>query len=378
MSFTQDIKRYLGNIPGWNTKRKIVVIESDDWGSVYMSTKEAFEKLTSDGFDFSKNHYLSNDCLETNADLEGMYEVLCRHKDSRHQHPVITPLNLVANPDFEKIRNNNFSKYEYETLFETCKHYVNRDKVADLYKEGIAKRLFVPAFHGREHLNVTRWMRLLQENNKTAKTIFEHQIPAVSKGASGERMPNLRAAFDIDYTEDLKYLENVITTGISEFEKMFGFKTRYFVPPNSHFNNALQTVLYNEGFRAIGLQRQQLEPKGNSIYEKHYSWLGKKTKYGLFNIARNCFFEPNSWEHSKNKDWVNDCLHQIDIAFRCFKPAIIGSHRVNFTGLLNPDNRANGLKKIDTLFTQIIKHWKNVEFMTSEELIDLILSSTKN
>jgi len=28
------LHRYIANIPGWRTNRKIIVIESDDWGSI--------------------------------------------------------------------------------------------------------------------------------------------------------------------------------------------------------------------------------------------------------------------------------------------------------------------------------------------------------
>ena len=31
----------------------------------------------------------------------------------------------------------------------------------DLWRQGIDERLFVPAFHGREHLSVTRWLKAL-------------------------------------------------------------------------------------------------------------------------------------------------------------------------------------------------------------------------
>lgn len=33
-------KRHFLNLPGWHTRRKIVVIESDDWGSIRMPSKE--------------------------------------------------------------------------------------------------------------------------------------------------------------------------------------------------------------------------------------------------------------------------------------------------------------------------------------------------
>ena len=45
MSFKAKLMRNLSNLPGWRTKRKIVVIESDDWGSIRMPSKRAYEEL---------------------------------------------------------------------------------------------------------------------------------------------------------------------------------------------------------------------------------------------------------------------------------------------------------------------------------------------
>ena len=36
----ENVSRNLSNLPGWRTKRHIIVIESDDWGSIRMSSKE--------------------------------------------------------------------------------------------------------------------------------------------------------------------------------------------------------------------------------------------------------------------------------------------------------------------------------------------------
>jgi len=76
------IKQYLSriyyNLPGWRTNRKIVVIESDDWGSIRMPSKEAFNNLQATGIDllsdegFRFNKY---DSLATSADLELLFEV---------------------------------------------------------------------------------------------------------------------------------------------------------------------------------------------------------------------------------------------------------------------------------------------------------------
>ena len=40
MKLKQIISHNLLNIPGWRTKRKLVVIESDDWGAIRMPSKE--------------------------------------------------------------------------------------------------------------------------------------------------------------------------------------------------------------------------------------------------------------------------------------------------------------------------------------------------
>jgi hypothetical protein len=69
---------------------------------------------------------------------------------------------------------------------------------------------------------------------------------------------------------------------------------------------------------------------------------------------------------------VYDCLKEIEIAFKWHKPVTISSHRTNYIGWLNSDNRANGLQKLDELLSQIIKRWPDVEFMTSVELGNLI------
>ena len=65
-------------------------------------------------------------------------------------------------------------------------------------------------------------------------------------------------------------------------------------------------------------------------------------------------------------------MKEIEIAFNCNKPATISSHRVNYMGTINPENRAEGLKKLDQLLGAIIKKWPEVEFITSMELGDII------
>ena len=93
----------IANIPGWRTKRHIVVIESDDWGSIRMSSLENFNKMLKAGMREDRNHYNTYDALESNTDLEELYNVLLKFKDSTGRHPVMTGVTVVANPVFDKI-----------------------------------------------------------------------------------------------------------------------------------------------------------------------------------------------------------------------------------------------------------------------------------
>ena len=363
---------HASNIPGWRTNRKIVVIESDDWGSIRMSSLKAFDNLLKAGMREDRNHYNIYDSLECNEDLERLFETLAQYKDKNGRPPVMTGVNVVANPVFEKIKESEYTTYFYEPYTETLKRYPAHDRVYELWKEGIKKRLFVPIFHGREHLNVQRWLRALREGHRSTLLAFENGITGIYNGINGEPIPNFQAAFDLDTAEDLPYMAEVLSSGLDLFEKLYGYRSKYFVPTNGPFNNSLESVLKNNGVEYINSGKVQREPLGNGQYKRNVRFLGQRNKLGQIYLTRNCFFEPSSMESPANTDWVGNCLKEVEIAFKWHKPATISSHRVNYVGFLHPENRARGLKKLGELLGRMLKIWPDIEFMTSVELGDVI------
>lgn len=366
---------YASNIPGWRTNRKIVVIESDDWGSIRMSSLEAFNNLLKAGMREDLNHYNLYDSLESNQDLESLFEILVKFKDKNGRHPVMTGVNVVANPVFELIKESEYNHYYYEPYTETLKRYPAHDRVYDLWKEGIKNRLFVPIFHGREHLNVQRWLRALKSNHRSTLLAFNNGVTGIYNGIDGESIPEYQAAFDLDTMDDLPYMKEVLITGLDLFEKLYGYRSTNFVPTNGPFNNSLEKVLEAKGVKYINSGKIQKEPLGNGLYKKNIRFLGQKNSLGQIYLTRNCFFEPSSMESPANTDWVGNCLKEIEIAFRCHKPATVSSHRVNYIGFLHPENRDRGLKKLEELISKMLKKWPDIEFMTSMELGNLIKES---
>lgn len=99
----------------------------------------------------------------------------------------------------------------------------------------------------------------------------------------------------------------------------------------------------------------------------HY--LGETNSIGQIYLTRNIPFEPSK---DKKYNWVSEALKRIEIAFKCGKPAVINTHRVNYIGYLELNNRTQNLYLLKVLLDEIIRKWPDVEFMSSDKLIDII------
>jgi len=371
MNLRSDIFRNVSNTTGYRTLRKFILLESDDWGSIRMPSLEAFKKLESQGLDLrtqDAERYNLNDHLASSNDLENLFEILNEVKDAFGQSAVMTPITIVANPDFKKIRESGFSEYYYEPFNHTIQKFQGSDCTFKLWKEGIDKRLFVPQMHGREHLNVNAWMHDLRNREKKTLDAFNEGF----WGYVPDRYPEVdyQAAFSLSKPDDVDSHASILTDGLNLFESLFGYRAVYFVPPNGPFNNNLNKVLAENGVKLRATSTIQNEPLGYGQSRKVFHWQGQKDKSGLIYTIRNCFFEPSQ----AGKDWVDSCLNDIKIAFRWNKPAIISTHRVNYIGALNVSNRSRGLMQLRLLLKSIMKNWPEVLFITSADLGEQIIN----
>lgn len=362
----KNLIKNLSNLPGWRTNRKIVVVESDDWGSIRMSSSNSYNALLKAGLNINIGagaRYNKFDTLASKEDLSLLFEILNSVKDKHHNPAKITAVSLTANPDFEKIKADNFQNYYYESFTTTLERY-NKTGAFELWQEGIKENIFVPEFHGREHLNVQAWLRALQYGEKEALLAFEHEV----WGYNRKKGMNFQAAFDLEFASDLEQQKEIISDGLELFENLHGYKAQFFVPPNGPINNQLEQVAVSGGIQYMSSPKIQQEVLGEGKTKKHFRYLGKQNKHGQSYITRNAFFEPSG--SSRNE--VDKCLAEIELAFKWKKPAVISSHRVNYIGGLYKANRDSSLKQLKDLLTTIVKKWPEVEFMTSSELGGII------
>lgn len=373
-SIKRVILKNISNIPGWRTNRKIIVIESDDWGSVRLFSKEAMEKMKSYGLNVDAIHYDSVDSLESNKDLETLFDFLSQFKDKNGRNPVITAMCNTGNPDFQKIIDSEYKQYFFQPLHETLKDYPEHDRVLELWKKGIEEGYFIPEIHGREHVNVRRYMKILQSHEGKEGLRFAASLQSL--GASGfkaMRYPNYLGALHPEIKDEILELHEHLLESGKLFKEYTGYSPRAFIAPNAEEPKELERSLNEIGVTYLTRSKKRIYPKGDGVFEKEWNFIGKKNEFDQIVINRNCFFEPVCWgEQEHVTDWVDYCLKDIENAFFWKKPAVICSHRVNYVGFINPDNREKGLKALGKLLRTILQKWPDVEFMSTAELGEVV------
>lgn len=375
MTVKQLLSRNLINTLGWRTKRKIVVIESDDWGSIRMPSKAVYEKLLKQGYHVDQCPYCRYDSLASEDDLSALFDVLSSITDIHGNHPVVTANTVVANPDFNKIKTSGFSEYSYELFPDTLNRYSNHSGSFELWKQGMAEGVFRPQFHAREHLNVSRWMRDLKSGVQNTRLAFGHEMISVSSIIEPNNKNAYMDSFDYDTPEEAKGLNDIAIDGLKQFKTIFGYNSKSFIASCYIWGSELEKSLSENGveyLQGLVVQSQPTFAKGTLEYNHKYHYIGQKNSMGQAYLMRNCFFEPSQ---DASFDWIGDCMNRIETAFRWGKPATISIHRLNFIGSIDEGNRTRSLILFKELLDQIVALYPDVEFMSSDQLGDLITNN---
>lgn len=361
-----SLGRHLTNSLGWRTNNRIVVIESDDWGSVRMPSFEVYKKLLKAGYPVDNDPYEKFDALASNHDLECLFELLLSFTDQNGNHPSITANCVVANPDFMKIIDNNFTSYYYELFTETLKKYPLHNRVWDYWQEGIGKGIFLPQFHAREHLNVPIILEELQNRNEyLLQGFLLGYLGGLRKEGKQPKNLYVKASYFRNQIEKQQVLE-AFTEGCRIFKNIFGFTSESFIPTNYMWCPDFDVYMKHEGVLINQGRHFMYEPLGNYGKKVHKRVLGRKNKEGQISLVRNARFEPSLVLNKEGE--LDKCLKEIAIGFKWGKPAIISIHRLNFVGFINSRNRDENLRLFERLITEILKRWPDVQFMNSVSL----------
>ena len=334
-----------------------------------MASPDSNERLKKAGVNINSNPFFQFDTLESREDLKLLFDLLKSFKDCTGAHLKISPISLVANPDFKKIEQSGFRDYHYKGLKESYLHAHKDSSLLDYWrKEGIESGIFVPQFHGREHLNPLKWFEVLRKNIIFEKIAFED---GVLLGAHHDFLPGSKsymAAFEWHSPEQKKFVLDMIVDGTRLFEETFGYKSVSFASSQAIQNQDSNATLLDCGIKFHQLGQYYEPQEDNSLKMKNKFW-GAKNDIGQTYWRRNARFEPSKLQE---QDWVQTCFDEIKTAFLWGKPAVISSHRVNFVGGMSKENRDKNISLLGDLLEKVQKKWPEVEFMNSEELSRLL------
>ena len=368
----RELIDHLKNIPGWHTREKLVVFAVDDYGNVRLDSKAARARLVASGVEL-QGPFDHLDTLETRQDLEDLLEVLSSVRDSRGRHAVFTPYALCANPDFEAMAPRD-QGYRYEPLTRTFERLAADQPAAyegawRIWQEGIQAGLLKPQFHGREHLNVELLERKLKGGDRALAANIQNRSMA---GLGAEpTMPGVGFTHGFglwDRAEIVRHRE-IIDDGLSLFERVFGFRTKTFTPPALQLHPELYPFLDAKKVDAIHKPLHCVRRLNRDHTIREFNTLGRRRGQRHVTLVRNVTFEPSS---DLNADSVALTIKQISAAFRMGKPAIIASHRVNFGGHIDEENRKRGLFALRKLLREIVQRWPEAQFITADELADRV------
>jgi hypothetical protein len=128
-------------------------------------------------------------------------------------------------------------------------------------------------------------------------------------------------------------------------------------------------ALKDTEIKNLVVNRNRIEPnlKGGLTSRSFNFSFGQKNTFGHVYYLRNVKFEPVQESYNFNK-----VLFEIKAAFTMKKPAVISTHRVNYIGEIEVNNKDKNLKELSKLLKTIIKHHPDAIFISSTELGNMI------
>lgn len=360
------------NLFGWHTPEKLVVFSVDDYGNVRLDSKAARERMAAAGLDL-RGRFDRFDTLETRPDLEALFEVLASVADAGGRSAVFTPYVLCANPDFDAMLSGD-PRYQYEPLPRTFERLTAMQPQAydgawALWREGMRLGLLRPQFHGREHLNVELIERKRRARDQALTINLNNHSMAGLGGEPALPGVGFTHAFGLWDCSEIEQHREIIADGLKLFEQVFGFRSQTFTPPAQQLHPDLYPWVESQGVRAIHKPLHCVRRLDRERSVREFNTLGRRRGQGHLSIVRNVVFEPTN---DPAFDAVGLALNQVAVAFRWRKPALISSHRVNFCGHIDPENRKLGLDALRRLLQGIVQRWPDIRFIGADELVERI------
>jgi hypothetical protein len=335
----------------WRCVEPVVVFESDDWGLARYPSSGLLSTLGTPG-------EWADEQTETPDDLAALYDVLGRYSDSNGRPACFTANFVMANPNFEAISASKFQAY-YETAIAEQEHL----KAA--WREGVERRVLFPQYHARAHFWPQGWLRDLQEDTPGARFLFEQRCNgglALLKGQSWRYHSEYlewRTATQRLPDAHLDWLKG----GLDLFQRLFGMSSRSTVAPHYIVTPETLQFWHTAGLEFVQGLDYRIVRQANGKPRVISHILGEGSPEGLLLLARNVKYDPRP---QRSRYGWEQALRQIQASFQDSVPAIVDTHRINYSGQW----RKEAIESLDMLLRRLGPY--RPHFLTSVELGEAI------
>ena len=355
--------RLLNYWKSWRTDRPILVIESDDWGAEHIPGPDAVRTAEIEKISFSGSHS-SFDGLETADDVDRLCDVLSAHRNADGDSAVLTANFVMANPDFEAVKQSGYSVFKARTIDKGFNHEADGTRLWKSYRNGIESGLLVPQFHGLLHFCPDEWLERLRQGDAGTLKAFDLQMVGEDLTSSGIGIQSMAPIY---YTS-AESIQHFVKEGVKIFKQIFNMNSLTTIAPCYAWKSPeTEQALLPEGILAMQGKEYQCLPNGST--RLHY--LGQLGPGGILYMVRSCKLEPLAAGTS-----VDKCFTQVRNAFARNIPAVLCSHRFNYTSRVDTKVRDKGLAVLDGVLKRVTQVYPNVEFLSSDKLALRILKES--
>lgn len=349
--------------------RHILVIESDDWGSIRVPDKSVYDALNGQGAKLDRNYFTSNDTLESYDDILALLNMLKHHGDKNGKHPVITAFFTMRNADFNKIASNGMVTFFDESFITTSRNYAGNDHAIQLIRQAVTGGLFCPQLHCLNHLNTAAWMKDLRSKRQDTIMAFNNGMYGVGTNFEPHNPFGYMDAFHNRSEAELNSFQGILADAVSDFIEVFGHRPLAFTAPCYVWDPILEEYLHELGIKYISGANYQLIPQSGNWdeLEKVKHPVGSQNKFGMTYLNRNADLELIYGQ----EETISNAFRQVSAAFEQKKPAVVSIHRANFVDAIN-GKRDIHIKQFSDFIEKIQRKWPDVEFMSTIELGDVI------
>lgn len=358
------ILRNLQNFLSKKIKGKFLIIESDDWGVEGLSADQYANLPRDKGLNLN-DPYSKFDYLLLDSDLSELYSNLSGYKDSNGRHPVITANFCMANPDYLKIAQNNYTQFHSKSIHTL---YEENHEARKRLFEGVHTGLIKPELHGLEHINRNQWLARCRQS-ESIRALSEQGVSNISFTNRVGKRSDYRASLDVYSEDDYEMNKNCLVEAYHSFCSFFNEKPTSFIAPCYTWSPSDELTLSNLGVKVFqsALYRKTPMLKHLDTYQKKMNWFGKYNKLtGITYSTRNANLEQALVTDSC---LVDRALRDVELSFKYGVPAVLSIHRLNFSGFRSIQNRDKTLRILREFFDRLMTAHPDVRFSTSSELL---------